>query len=375
MLLSMAGPAMGQSVLWSQAPAPEASPREGAWDRPAPVSPRGIPPTGQTPDLAAEALGIVEPPPVAAPPPPPPTPAAPPIPEPPKTPGLPLVVDFSPNWMTAWVPYAGASMTPAEAPGGVAVGELRASLPMPDQAGLHAGVRARLPVEVARALAGQTVRVSLMVRPLPGALGVGLAVSLAGPQGDSGWFRFDPPTGPVVLTARIALPTDEIGAGLLSLGIWPDVGGTGGGVLVEAVKLELVEPSPATAPVATPHPLAASTPAKPALVKPALAKPALAKPPASKPPAKASAVEVGGSWGAHLASYSSRERAERGWRELVAAHPALMAYQPLYTPIDLPDGRRFIRLIAGGFTNEAAVKTLCTTAGLDYCKPLPVSGG
>ncbi len=365
MLLSMAGPALGQSVLWSQAPAPEASPREGAWDRPAPVSPRGIPPTGQTPDLAAEALGIVEPPPVVAPPPAPPTPAAPPIPEPPKTPGLPLVVDFSPNWMTAWVPYAGASMTPAEAPGGVAVGELRASLPIPDQAGLHAGVRARLPVEVARALAGQTVRVSLMVRPLPGALGVGLAVSLAGPQGDSGWFRFDPPTGPVVLTARIALPTDEIGAGLLSLGIWPDVGGTGGGVLVEAVKLELVEPSPAAGPVVTPAPTVAPPPAKPAQAKPAV----------SKPTAKASAVKVGGTWGAHLASYSSLARAERGWRELVATHPALTGHEPLYAPVDLPDGRRLIRLIAGGFADEAAVKTLCATAGLEYCKPLPASGG
>jgi hypothetical protein len=416
-----AAPVLAQSTVWRPVTEADSTPTEGAWDRPAPISPRGILPINEQPVLAAEALGLTDspnlPPPAeasgqppallpadvapvlaaaaAGPSAPPPAPTLPPDEKP--DPGLPLVIDFGPAWVTAWVPYDGSTMTPAVAAGGVAMGELRARLPLPDDAGLHAGIRARLPVEVGRAVAGKAVRVSIMARPLPGAPGVGLAVSLAGPAGDSGWFHFDPPTGPTVLTARIALPADEIGSGLLSLGIWPDVGGTGGGVLVEAVKLDLADasamaaaPQPAmSAPLVLGPPKSAQTvtvetqPVAPA-PKPSAAPKPVAAPktvsPAVPAPAPSPRVAVSqpdsapGRWAAHLASYKTLARAQRGWRELTATTPALAGHAPHYEPLDLPDGRHFIRVLAGDLADHDAAQALCTRTQLPYCKPMELTG-
>jgi hypothetical protein len=404
-----AAPVLAQSTVWRPASEVDSTPTEGAWDRPAPISPRGILPINEQPVIAAEALGLIDAPnlpPLAEGPSEPPAllpadvapaaaiagpsaasqPAVAPPPIEKTDPGLPLVIDFGPAWVTAWVPYDGSTMTPAIAAGGVAMGELRARLPLPDDAGLHAGIRARLPVEVGRAVAGKAVRVSIMARPLPGAPGVGLAVSVAGPAGDSGWFHFDPPTGPTVLTARIALPADEIGSGLLSLGIWPDVGGTGGGVLVEAVKLDLADASTAVAPPlpAMSAPLVLGPPKSAETVKVETQPVAPApKPvsPAVPAPAPLPRVAVSmpdsstaGRWAAHLASYKTLARAQRGWRELTATTPALAGHAPHYEPLDLPDGRHFIRVLAGDMADHDAAQALCTRTQLPYCKPMELTG-
>ena len=83
-------------------------------------------------------------------------------------------------------------------------------------------------------------------------------------------------------------------------------------------------------------------------------------------------------YGAHLASYRSREGAVSGWRELSARHAGLLeGMQPVLSVLDMGEfGGEFLRLKVGPVADEAAAEALCaefTTAG-EYCVITDYSG-
>jgi hypothetical protein len=157
-------------------------------------------------------------------------------------------------------------------------------------------------------------------------------------------------------------------------------------VLVEAVKLDLADASTAVAPPlpAMSAPLVLGPPKSAETVKVETQPVAPApKPvsPAVPAPAPLPRVAVSmpdsstaGRWAAHLASYKTLARAQRGWRELTATTPALAGHAPHYEPLDLPDGRHFIRVLAGDMADHDAAQALCTRTQLPYCKPMELTG-
>jgi hypothetical protein len=84
-----------------------------------------------------------------------------------------------------------------------------------------------------------------------------------------------------------------------------------------------------------------------------------------QPPARAAAAS--GNWAVHLASYRTPKAASDGWATLQRRFPQL-AGRPMQTS-EFDSGRgggTFIRLLAGGFENQAAAR--------DFCRPLVGQG-
>ncbi len=105
------------------------------------------------------------------------------------------------------------------------------------------------------------------------------------------------------------------------------------------------------APTAAPkRPTAPKAPAAPAAEKPRAAAPTrISRAPSSspeKPAVQPAAKPSGASIRVQLASYRSRDNAERGWADLKKSYPDLLGdLQPEYVQVDIPDKGRFQRLI------------------------------
>lgn len=60
---------------------------------------------------------------------------------------------------------------------------------------------------------------------------------------------------------------------------------------------------------------------------------------------------------AHLASYRSRESAEKGWRAMTELYSSVLYFQPTFRIVDLAGKGRFFRLYAQG--DQALMRLLC----------------
>ncbi|MBI1262524.1 MAG: hypothetical protein GC184_12470 [Rhizobiales bacterium] len=66
-------------------------------------------------------------------------------------------------------------------------------------------------------------------------------------------------------------------------------------------------------------------------------------------------------WGVHLESYRSMEAARKGWKELQATYPDLLAGLDMETTIfDAGDKGVYLRLLAGPFNERQDARKLCT---------------
>lgn len=101
----------------------------------------------------------------------------------------------------------------------------------------------------------------------------------------------------------------------------------------------------------------------------------------STPPASRSAAPsgAGGRSAVHLASFKSREQADRGWTQMRRAHQSLLGnLQPEITSVDLGQGKgTFFRVKAGPLANANAAKALCDELkrARQYCEPATLGGG
>lgn len=79
-------------------------------------------------------------------------------------------------------------------------------------------------------------------------------------------------------------------------------------------------------------------------------------------------------FGAHIASYSTADLAEQGFRTLAARFPVLAPFEPLVLPGEQSDGNTVQRLLIGPFTTRLAVETFCAEAlfSWSYCEPTPL---
>lgn len=69
----------------------------------------------------------------------------------------------------------------------------------------------------------------------------------------------------------------------------------------------------------------------------------------------------GPKWGVHLESYRSIEAARKGWKELQASYPDLLAGLDMETTIfDAGDKGIYLRLLAGSFNDRQDARNLCT---------------
>ena len=99
--------------------------------------------------------------------------------------------------------------------------------------------------------------------------------------------------------------------------------------------------------------------------------------------APAASASSGGSRGqrpaVHLASYKSREQADRGWTQLRRTYQTQLGnLQPEITSVDLGPGKgTFYRLKAGPLASDDAVKNVCNELKRQrqYCEPTTVGGG
>ncbi|WP_445680990.1 hypothetical protein [Radicibacter daui] len=328
--------------------------------------------------------------------------------------------DFFAANAVAWVPFNGTDLQLLQ--GGsadVAVGRMLAREPLPDRAGLNAGVRARLRRLDAGMLQGKPVRITIRAMADPKNPAQAFAVSLANAEAETPWTSFSP--GPEMrdFSYTVTFPDEQLFTRIASVGIWPDVDGRGHGILVDYVTVEPAEegaptaeasPVPA-APVALPEPPAPAMPAPPPTPGPEVAaaepppSPAPEPAPAAKPvtvlapapvpalapapvakavpktPAPAAAPAPAaparqdiepetvyipprpadaGQWVAHLASYLEPQRALVGWKEIVGRAPSAFAgHQPFLSSVVIAGGKQRIRLSAAPFADQAAVDAFC----------------
>lgn len=316
--------------------------------------------------------------------------------------------DFFAANAVAWVPFNGTELQLLQ--GGsadVAVGRMLAREPLPDRAGLNAGVRARLRRLDAGMLQGKPVRITIRAMADPKQPAQAFAVSLANAEAETPWTSFSPGAEMRDFSFTVPFPDEQLFTRIASVGIWPDVDGRGRGILVDYVTVEPVEegvptaaasPVPA-APVAPPQPPAPAMPALPPAPEPAIAAaepppapaPALAPAPAPSPvpapaakavpqmpapvPAPAAPVRQdeepetvyipprpagAGQWVAHLASYLEPQRALVGWKEIVGRAPSAFAgHKPFLSSVIIAGGKRRVRLSAAPFADQAAADAFC----------------
>ncbi|MEK7245418.1 MAG: SPOR domain-containing protein [Pseudomonadota bacterium] len=129
----------------------------------------------------------------------------------------------------------------------------------------------------------------------------------------------------------------------------------------KAVEVAMTPPAP------EPPPPAAEQPAAPAPAQPA----------AKGPAAKGSAAVKGGAT-VHLASYRSRQQADRGWQQIQLAHKEILGkLQPDITEVNLGAGKgTYFRLRAGPLANKAAADDVCRQLKQrrQYCEPAASDG-
>ena len=77
----------------------------------------------------------------------------------------------------------------------------------------------------------------------------------------------------------------------------------------------------------------------------------------------------------HLASYRSRDMAEKGWKVLDDHYSGLIYFKPVIREVDLPGKGHFYRLFAEG--EPAMIASLCASlkARKLYCDPHPITPG
>jgi hypothetical protein len=327
--------------------------------------------------------------------------------------------DFFAANVVAWVPFDGTELQLLQGGSGDrAVGRMLAKAPLPDRAGLNAGVRARLRRLDAGMLEGKQVRITIRAMADPKAPSQAFAVSLANAETETPWTSFSPGPEMREFSFTVTFPDEQLFTRIASVGIWPDVDGRGRGILVDYVTVEPVQegaspaaPAPvasAPAPVASAPPVAPSEappvaapsalvpqpqpavaaspyapqslpppqPAAPSSVAPTAAPapspapkvPALAPAPAAPGPQPEEPETVyiparptaAGQWVAHLASYLEPQRALLGWKELVALAPTAFAgRKPFLSSVVIAGGKRRVRLSAAPFADEAAADAFC----------------
>ncbi|OHC83205.1 MAG: hypothetical protein A3G73_09335 [Rhodospirillales bacterium RIFCSPLOWO2_12_FULL_67_15] len=126
----------------------------------------------------------------------------------------------------------------------------------------------------------------------------------------------------------------------------------------KAVEVAMTPPAPEP-----PPPAAEETPAAPAA----------AAPPAAKGPA---AVKGGAT--VHLASYRSRQQADRGWQQIQRAHSEILGkLKPDIAEVNLGSGKgTYFRLKAGPLANKDAAADICRQLKQrrQYCEPAAGDG-
>lgn len=303
--------------------------------------------------------------------------------------------DFFAANVVAWVPFDGTELQLLQgASGDQAVGRMLAKEPLPDRAGLNAGVRARLRRLDAGMLEGKPVRITIRAMADPKAPAQAFAVSLATAEAETPWTSFSPGPEMREFSFTLTFPDEQLFTRIASVGIWPDVDGRGRGILVDYVTVEPAQEgtSPATpAPAASaPAPVASAPPATPSVAPPAAAPaapsvvapapmaspapdltapvpvPAPAPEAPAQPPEEPETVYIparpadAGQWVAHLASYLEPQRALLGWKEIVGLAPAAFAgRKPFLSNVVIAGGKRRIRLSAAPFADEAAADAFC----------------
>lgn len=82
-------------------------------------------------------------------------------------------------------------------------------------------------------------------------------------------------------------------------------------------------------------------------------------------------------WGVHLDSFSKESFAREGWQRLQRAFPdELGLLEPRIQSVDIEGRGRIIRLIGGGFTDDATANDLCSalTRKDQFCRVVAFSG-
>jgi hypothetical protein len=157
--------------------------------------------------------------------------------------------------------------------------------------------------------------------------------------------------------------------------------------LIAIANLNLSAPAPppasATAPAAVAAPAArapavAAVPADPAtapavpVASPRAAPQATATPPVAAPVPKKPAVAASGTYRVQLGAYGeNRAAAERGWKVLLARHPALAARTPDIVAARDAAGRSIQRLQVAGFSKSEAESFCHDTLAGDPCLVVP----
>lgn len=102
-------------------------------------------------------------------------------------------------------------------------------------------------------------------------------------------------------------------------------------------------------------------------------KPAAAPQPAAKGP-----TVVKGAAAVHLASYRSRQQADRGWQQIQRAHKEILGkLQPDIAEVNLGAGKgTYFRLKAGPLANKEAAADICRQLKQrrQYCEPAASDG-
>jgi hypothetical protein len=292
-----------------------------------------------------------------------------------------LSTPLRPRLLAEWTP--GPAALPAGWPGSTRAPEDRPGLlflatgAVPLSNHPRQGAWRTIPATITQGWQGRAVRVTVQARKMPNAGSDRFAVAVASPLGDSsGWRLFNATHAEQSFSFTWLVPHDA-GAGAFTLGIWADAEGGGRGVILSALTLDVVGPRrppplmpadgriilpPGQTPVPSPAPIIA-TPI-----------PLAPPPPTPAPRRPAPVVKQAPSlpWGAHIASYADEPAATAGWAEIGQKFPALTDYKPLLVRQRLQTGQTMVRLLAGPFADERAVRTFCTEAmdGWSYCEPV-----
>lgn len=295
-----------------------------------------------------------------------------------------LLIDFSARMLNRWSGFGGVNLETIGNGEGSYAGVLRAFAPRPEFSEPDLGVRFTLPPAYAEGLAGKRVRLSVRARTLrENPIGT-FSISADNTQDATAWFSFRATEEPKEYSATVVLPFSKDARRRMTVGIWPDNGGTGAPLIVDYIAIEDFSRAfarPARA-VALP-PRRAAVPLYPTLANPA---------PITDTPKSAQTIVDGtttdamaspsaarsrpGAYAAHLASYRAVGRAQSGWRQLQQRVPqALGGRMPAYykarvakfpTPV--------IRLVVDGFAIRSEAQALCELVQqrFDYCVPMKV---
>ena len=133
----------------------------------------------------------------------------------------------------------------------------------------------------------------------------------------------------------------------------------------KAVEVAMTPPAPEP-----PPPVAEESPQAPAAP--------VAAQPAGQGAATSRSAAVKGAAVVHLASYRSRQQADRGWQQIQSAHKEILGkLQPDITEINLGSGKgTYFRLKAGPLASKAAAADVCRQLKQrrQYCEPAASDG-